>query len=98
MDGGAVKVVATVTAKLGHESALKAILFSLLAPTRAEPGCLFYEIHQAGDPQVFTFIEGWQSDEDLDAHLESDHLAEAMEAIVPLVTGAPDIRRFRRLG
>ncbi|MFK7929146.1 MAG: putative quinol monooxygenase [Myxococcota bacterium] len=97
MDGGHIKVVATVTAKLGHEEALKAILLSLLPITRAEEGCLFYELHQASDPQVFTFIEGWASDETLDEHLASEHLEEAMEAIVPLVVGAPDIRRFRRI-
>jgi quinol monooxygenase YgiN len=92
-----VRVVAHVTARPGHEDALRSILEGLLAPTRAEPGCHFYDLHQGADPQVFTFIESWEDAESLEAHLDSPHIEAALRAIVPHVLGAPDIQRFTRL-
>lgn len=92
-----VRVVAHVTARPGHEAQLERILFGLLAPTRAEHGCIDYDVHVGDDPQVYTFIESWQDDDALDMHLGSEHLQEAMVAIVPHVIGAPNIRRFIRI-
>ena len=89
-----IKVVAHVTALSGHEEQVKRILLGLLAPTRAEPGCRFYDLHVGADPQVFTFIEAWETDDDLDMHLASEHITEALIAVRPHVTGGPDIRRY----
>jgi len=92
-----VKVVAHVTARSGHEQQLERILRGLLRPTRAEHGCIFYDLHVGADPQIYTFIEAWETDDDLDMHLASDHILEALEAIKPHVVGAPDIRRYVRI-
>lgn len=56
---------------------MKEVLEGYLAPTRAEKGCLRYDLFQdIDDPKKFTFIEEWESKEDLDAHSRSAHLAE----------------------
>ena len=40
-------VIASLKAKPGQENALFAALSSLIAPTRAEPGCILYEMHRS---------------------------------------------------
>ena len=68
-------LVATVKAKPGKESQLRDVLQSLLAPTRREDGCLYYDLHRTHDnPAQFVFLESWISRAHLDAHLKTPHL------------------------
>jgi len=49
-------IVARVRAKLGQEARLLQELERLPAPTRAEAGCLSYDLHQSqSDPALFLF-------------------------------------------
>ncbi len=76
-----ITVVAHANAKKGKETELKKILLGLLAPTRAEKGCLNYDLHQSlQNPCEFVFHENWTNQEVLDAHLQTRHIAEAMTA------------------
>lgn len=69
-------VVAHIEAVAGQEAEVKEVLEGFLAPTRAEKGCLRYDLFQdLEDAKKFTFIEEWESKEDLDAHSRSAHLA-----------------------
>lgn len=71
-----VHVVAHIEALPGHESEVRAVLESYIAPTRLEKGCIRYDLFtDDSDPKKFTFIEEWASKEDLEAHSKSDHLA-----------------------
>ena len=46
-------------------------LAALMAPTRAEPGCLEYRLHRhADDPRTWILYETWRSHVDLDQHFE----------------------------
>jgi len=68
-------VVAMVKAKPRQEEAAKEALLSLVEPTRKEPGCLCYNLHQSKDDKTqFTFYEQWASKEALDAHGKTPHL------------------------
>ena len=61
-------VIAHIRAKAGQESRVRQILQGLLSPTRAEVGCINYDLHRSqGDPAVFVFYENWESE----GHLES---------------------------
>ena len=71
-----VDVVAHLQAKPGSERALRAVLESFVAPTRQEKGCLRYDLHvDLDDPTKLTFIEEWESREDLEMHGRSEHIA-----------------------
>jgi quinol monooxygenase YgiN len=62
-------LTAMVNAKAGEEEAVKEILLALVEPTRKEPGCLGYNLHQSkSDKTQFMFYEQWASKEALDAH------------------------------
>jgi quinol monooxygenase YgiN len=70
-----VTVIAHIRAKPGREQEVKQALLGLCGPTRAEHGCINYDLHQApSDPTLFLFHENWASKNDLDAHSQSAHL------------------------
>ena len=99
MNSVPVTVIARIKAQPGHESALCETLSALLAPTRKEEGCLNYDLHQATeDPTEFLFHENWRSREDLDRHLRTAHVTEALSKAAPLVSEPPDIGIWSRIG
>ncbi len=62
-------LTAMVKAKPGQEEAVKEILEALVEPTRKEPGCLCYNLHQSkSDKAQFMFYEQWASKAAIDAH------------------------------
>ena len=80
-----VTVLATIKAKKGLENHVAEELLSLIGPTRAEEGCLNYDLHRSSsDPTLFMFYENWVSKEDLDKHL-------AMPYLQAFLAKAPDL-------
>jgi quinol monooxygenase YgiN len=74
-----ISVVATFKAKAGMAEAVREAVLALVAPTRAEAGCINYDLHQSmDDPTVFILYENWVSKADLDAHLEMPHLKQIL--------------------
>ena len=74
-----VTVVATFKAKAGKEDALKSAIEAVVGPTRAEPGCINYDLHQSSqNPGVLMLYENWKSKKDLDEHLEMPYLKDLL--------------------
>jgi len=93
-----ITIVARFRAKAGDEARLRQQLQGLLAPTRAEAGCLLYDLHQSqSDPAQFLFYEIWRSAADVDAHFQTPHL-QAMLQVVPGFLEEPlDVTRWTKL-
>jgi quinol monooxygenase YgiN len=93
-----VTVIAYHRAKPGKEQALRDALLAVCAPTRAEKGCINYDLHASPDePGVLVFLENWESKADLDAHLASPHI-DAFRAIAPdLLAEPPDITLWNEI-
>ncbi|MBD2100725.1 putative quinol monooxygenase [Leptolyngbya sp. FACHB-261] len=90
-----IQVVARIIAQASKLEEVKARLFGLLEPTRAEKGCIRYELFQSSaDPSEFVFIEEWASDFAITAHLGSDHVQEAFLGAENLLAAPPDVRRY----
>ncbi len=69
-------IVADIRVRPDRVEQAKAELLKLVAPTRAEAGCLQYDLHQdTDDPAHFLFFENWETRELWRAHMESDHIA-----------------------
>lgn len=67
-------IFAEVFAKPGEEDNLRQALQALVEPTRAEAGCLQYDLHKDNDdPGHFFFYERWESMAALEAHVASAH-------------------------
>jgi quinol monooxygenase YgiN len=62
-------------ARPGKEAELKQALTDVLAPTRQEDGCIFYDLHVAADdPAKLLFHESWTTDAHHDAHDRTPHI------------------------
>lgn len=91
-----IRVIARLTSKPEKTGETQDALSALIDPTRAEKGCIFYELMQNNaDPTDFTFIEEWENDADLDAHLQTDHLRLLQSKAKDLLACDPDIRRYK---
>jgi quinol monooxygenase YgiN len=75
------------------------LLESLLTPTRAEAGCVMYNLWRSrADPRRFTLVEAWASDGALDRHLETPHLIDAKQRFPDLLAEPLRIERFDMIG
>lgn len=69
-------IVANIHAKPDQVDLVKAELMKLIATTRAEEGCLQYDLHQDDEiPAHFMFYENWVSRDLWQAHMKAPHLA-----------------------
>ncbi len=74
-------IVANIIAKADKIELVKAELLKLIEITRAEEGCINYDLHQDNEnPAHFMFYENWQSRELWQTHMGNTHLAEYMSA------------------
>ena len=71
-----VRVIARAVARDGKAEELKTLLRGLIAPTRAEAGCIYYELFESNLPGLLYFNELWESQAHLDAHAASRHFTE----------------------
>lgn len=85
-------VTATIIAKPGSEAAVGEVLRALVPPSRQDEGCLSYDLYQsAADSSVFITIEQWETREDLQAHMQTSHVQEALSGAADLLNAAPQI-------
>lgn len=53
---------------------LKALLEMMVQPSKAEPGCLLYNIYQIDeDPKTFVVVESWEDEAALEGHKNTEH-------------------------
>ena len=91
-------LIGTVVARNETREDLQRILSAMVAPTRAEPGCINYDFHvDAEDPNVFVFYENWKSRADLDAHLKTPHLAPLIGRLDELLARPVEMRFLEML-
>ena len=77
----ALTILAQITAKPGHEGLVRTELEKLVPLTRAETGCLQYDLHQDNEnPSFFVFYENWENRELWQTHMNAPHLAAYMQA------------------
>ncbi len=69
-------ILANIHAKPDQIETVKAELLKLIPITRAEEGCVQYDLHQDNEnPDHFVFYEIWESRELWQTHMEAPHLA-----------------------
>lgn len=92
-----VHVIAHIQAKPEAADDLRRVFDTLLAPSRAEPGCIGYQVFEDNTrPGHFVTVECWADDAAFDAHMASAHVAAAFAAAQDLLAQAPHIAPYRR--
>ena len=91
-------LIARMRAKSGQEARLWQELQRLVAPTRAEAGCITYDLHRSQtDPALFMFYENWKSQADLDAHFETQHFKAFIRILHEMLEGEMDLSKWTKL-
>lgn len=81
-------IVAHITAKSDKIEFVRTELVKLVDITRAEEGCLQYDLHQDNDsPAHFMFYENWQTRDLWQKHMNSRHLKDYLAATDGSVEG-----------
>lgn len=81
MSDNLLTIVARIQAKPGMEQQMKEDLLSLLAPTRAEAGCVTFDLlEDTKDSSHFILYENWKSQAALDAHFQTPYVKQVLQA------------------
>lgn len=74
-------IIARILAKEEKRTLVKSELLKLIPITKAEIGCINYDLHQDNqNPNLFLFHENWESRELWQEHMGNTHLAAYMKA------------------
>ena len=80
-------IVANIKANADKTDLVKTELLKLIEITRAEAGCINYDLHQDNEnPTHFMFYENWQTRELWQTHMANQHLADYMAATEGVVS------------
>jgi quinol monooxygenase YgiN len=61
--------------------------------SREEPGCASYRLYEDTErPNEFAFVEVWESEEALQRHFATEHIAAFMRAVPETLIEAPDVQ------
>lgn len=93
-----IHVVARHFARPDNVDQVRRILLDLIEPSRAEPGCIKYELFQnVDDPTDFTFVETFASDDALKIHAASPYIASLASKMKDLVARPADVSKYRHI-
>jgi quinol monooxygenase YgiN len=88
-------VAGTITLDPQQRAAAEAAFDRMRAATLEEPGCIAYQAYlDRKDPGAVFIFERWQSQEALDAHFATPHMAEFGAALAGLGVTAMDVRKY----
>ena len=91
-----IHVVARHFARPETVDQVRHVLLGLVKPSRAEPGCLKYELLQnADDPTDFTFVETFASDDALAVHAAAPYIAGLAAKMKDLIARPAEVTKFR---
>jgi quinol monooxygenase YgiN len=91
-------LVARFRAKAGKEEEVGNILVSLVEPTRAEEGCVFYYLHQVKEEKGhFLFYECFRNEEAFNIHVETPYIKGFLDRKDELLAEPPDITFLEKI-
>jgi quinol monooxygenase YgiN len=91
-----IHVVARAVARPGCREALQRALLAVIPPTRAEPGCIRYQLAQStADEDEFVMLEEWRGEAELRVHMQTAHVQRLLAEATALLAAPPDIRSYR---
>lgn len=72
------------------------LMRELAESTRVEAGCIgYYVVQSAENPQEHTLFEFWQSRDDLDAHMRTEHFRRIVPQLAETFAEAEVVTQYR---
>lgn len=84
-----IAVIATFAPADGHRARVQTILQGMVVPTRAEPGCLQYDLYESENG--FHLIERYTDDDAIEYHRTTGHYQAYRAEIADLLTRPIDV-------
>ncbi len=88
-------IIAELKAAPGMRAQLLELLDGMLAPSRAEAGCISYRYFVSSeDPDLIHFFEEWQDQASIEEHFATDHFRDLGVRIQNHIISGPAIRIY----
>ena len=88
-------VAGTITFEAEHQDRMVVAARVVAEATRAENGCISYEFFSdLTEPGRFLLFEEWETEQDLLAHFETEHLAAFYQVMTSSGLGERKINRY----
>lgn len=89
-------IAGTFTFDATQTEAAKAAAATMMAATHEEEGCIEYAFSiDVADPSVMHVFEAWESEEHLQAHFQTPHMAEFGAALANFGITGRDILKYQ---
>ncbi|MDO6406571.1 putative quinol monooxygenase [Pantoea phytobeneficialis] len=93
MSGNIKLVIAKFIAQEGKGEELFAAIERCIAPSRAEEGCIHYDVYKnTEDENIFLIHEKWKGEPAIQFHFEQTHFKRLLADTDPLLAAVPDIK------
>ncbi len=90
--------VAEFRALEGKTDDLIEALYSLMAPTHNEPGCMRYELNQrTDDAKWVTFIEKWKDRDTFDRHCAMPYIKDYFDNVRPQLVETFEVKLYEEI-
>ena len=91
-------IIARFHADPGREADVEAAIREVSVPTRAEPGCLGYQVFRSTrDPALLHIYSRWQDEAAFEHHATLPHTVKFLERVQPLIDHPLDVTRTRQI-
>lgn len=98
MNDSLLTIVARIKAKPGMEDRMRQDLLGLLATTRAESGCITFDLlKDINEPTVFVLYENWKNRATLDAHFEQPYVKQVLQAYEETLAKQIEVLSLRKI-
>jgi quinol monooxygenase YgiN len=92
-------IVARIKAKPGMEEQMRQSLLGVLAPTRAESGCITFDLLiDKNDPTIFVLYENWKDQATLDAHFQQPYVKQVTKAYEEMSAEPLEVMWLEKVG
>lgn len=86
-------IVAKIMVKEGREAEFEALAAGLVVESRAEAGCLSYDLWRSEEAREYVFVERYADEAAAQAHVKSDHYRRIGRKMGALMDGPPTVFR-----
>lgn len=87
-----IAVYAIAQVKADKKNEFETVVKDLIKASKSDKGCISYNCGSVqGQENTYTFIEQWQSMEDLQSHMKQLHFREAVEKLSAVTSQALDV-------
>jgi quinol monooxygenase YgiN len=92
-------VIASIPGKADKREEITAALTKTAKASREDPGCVSYAFHvDIENVDRYVSVEVWQDQESLDAHFQTEHIAELFAVAGDLLDGEVEIQTYETEG